>query len=218
MINSILEKTAIYANYVNYYYYYLITHPCILHFKQYITMSSSSLSSLTISDEPLINQLNNVYFAVEAKLNGCECAELVENCKKLYQRSKKVIEFAKEYQYNEIEANGYWTYIRLVIKFGKTILSTYHRGKSDEELLLSASHVLVTGIDLCEKFHEGSQADKDRDLRLPSNLMSPSSVDIIDLLKIFESLTPQLDVVYGNYCAFWVCENFIPKMIFIFII
>lgn len=216
IINSIIEKAAIYANY---YYDYFITHPCVLHFKQYITMSSSSLSSLTITDEPLINQLNDVYFAVEAKLNGCECAELVENCKKLYQGSKKVIEIAKEYQYNGIQANGYWTYIRLVIKFGKTILSTYHRGRTDEEALLSASHVLVTGLDLCEKFHQGSQVDKDNDPRLSPNLMSPSSVDIIDLLKVFESLTPQLDVVYGNYCAFWVCgKNFISKIIFIFII
>jgi len=91
-------------------------------------------------NESLLNQLNNVYTAVDAKLN--QSPEFAEICRELHSRTSRVAKFAKLYDYNpETEANGYWTYVRLTIKFGKLILGTYVRGKNCEDKFIPVSQV-----------------------------------------------------------------------------
>ncbi len=84
------------------------------------------------------NVFSDVFYAVNAKVSNN--AELVEICRDLHLRTVSVIKFAKLYDYNEqTEANGYWTFVRLVIKCGKFILN--ERGINWQKDIIPVSKV-----------------------------------------------------------------------------
>ncbi len=69
--------------------------------------------------------------------------------------------------------------------------------------------VLRTGLDLCERFHNDSQQKvdgitSDDSQKSEHNLFALAPEDFVDLLVLFGELAPQLDVIYGSYCAYWV--------------
>ncbi len=82
-----------------------------------MTLNLLSLSS----GEPLAAQLDQVFSDVDNRFSVM-CPELIDNCRYIQKKTHFVIDLAKKYDFRDIEANGYWTYVRLVVKFGKLSL------------------------------------------------------------------------------------------------
>ncbi|CAG2120537.1 unnamed protein product, partial [Medioppia subpectinata] len=144
-------------------------------------------------------QLDQVYDEVDTRLatsGDHRCVELAANCRQLRARTRAVLSAAKRYDYLDVEANGYWTYSRLVVRFGQLVVDS-----PDEHFgthLLPVSQVLLSGLDLCDQFMAQSP---------PEDLFVATADSFPELLRVFSSLQPQLDVVYGLYSSYWLCPS-----------
>ncbi len=101
-----------------------------------ISSTTSSVECIDSTEEPLLNQLNSVFIAVDIKLN--ENCELKTNCRELHSRTSRIIQFAKHYDYKTTEANGFRTFSKLVLKFGKLVLNS----TPNDSTLITVSHVI----------------------------------------------------------------------------
>ena len=144
------------------------------------------------TETSLKQQLDSIFPLIETRFRLL-CPNLADNCLIIYSNTSEVFSFAKRYDYcPEIEANGFWTFGRLIIKFAKIAL----KSNFDEwtEKMIPISQLLITGLDLCLEFHHNDSKD----------LFRTTSDRFPHLLRVFETMSPKLHVIYGHYCSYWV--------------
>lgn len=74
-------------------------------------------------ERQLESQLEEIF--TEIKRIHAEDCELLQCIEKAYEGCKLLLEIAPLYDYDrDHQANGYWTFAKLIIKFGKVILVT----------------------------------------------------------------------------------------------
>ncbi|XP_054154037.1 hormone-sensitive lipase-like [Oppia nitens] len=159
-----------------------------------ITTTEDSMLELT-TDTRLPEQLDTLFDTLDTRL-AVDCPELATVLHELRQGTDEVLTYVHEYDFRDVEANGFRSYVRLVLRF----LQVTHETR---DLRLMSTHllpvaiVLRTGLGLCKRFR-GTSDD---------NLFGSSADDFPYLLDVFAEMRPQLDVVYDAYANFWLCAS-----------
>ncbi|CAG2163652.1 unnamed protein product [Oppiella nova] len=153
-----------------------------------------TLSLAVDSNQSLSSQLDHVFAEVDARLVR-ESPDLAAVCRDLLPRTRRLVAAAKNYDFRDVEANGFWTFARLVLRFGHVVcVSPEHHLRAH---LLPVAKVLSAGLDLCDQFLASSSDD----------LFGTPPQHFPQLLRVFGDLQPHLDIVYGVYSSFWLCPS-----------
>lgn len=127
----------------------------------------------------------------------------------IHQLAPDVIAWAKDYDYKDTRANGYWTLIRIALKLAKLVVAKY-RGVRDPvvdhnlELLLDYSLIAVDVLKVLRKDSVENPNPADRSL----NLITSNNKYFIELFGLLLSIDDKMvAAMYGRYCGFWLCNQ-----------
>ena len=126
----------------------------------------------------------------------------------IHQLAPDVIAWAKEYDYNGIRANGYWSLIRIAVKLAKLVVDKYRGQASPEkvdhnlELLLDYALIAVDVLKVLRKDSVENTRNGQRSLTTSSNKY------FIELFGLLLSIDDKMvAAMYGRYCGFWLCNQ-----------
>ena len=90
--------------------------------------------------QPLQVHLNEIF--TEIKYIHSQDKELVQSVEQAHQGCIFLLKIAPLYDYHpSIQANGYWSFAKLIIKIGKIILVTSTENTSNREQIINVLHV-----------------------------------------------------------------------------
>ena len=127
----------------------------------------------------------------------------------IHQLAPEVIAWAKDYDYNGVRANGYWTLIRLAIKLARLVVEKYRGVRNpvvdqNLELLLDYSLIAVDVLKVLRKDSVENPNPTDGSL----NLVTSHNRLFIELFGLLLSLDDKMVAsMYGRYCGFWLCNQ-----------
>lgn len=158
-------------------------------------------------DDPEIDD-----FVKEVNQVATELYELLKDyphwCNKfliIHQIAPDVISWAKEYDYNGIRANGYWTLIKLAVKLARLVIEKYRNVKNpvlDENLELLLDYALIA-VDVLKVLRKDSIENPNKDNTC--NLITSDNKYFIELFGLLLSIDDKMvAAMYGRYCGFWL--------------
>ena len=154
---------------------------------------------------------------------AAELYELLEDhphlCNKFlvfHQLAPDVISWAKEYDYNGVRANGYWSLIRIAIKLAKLVIEKYRgirRPTVDHNLQLLLDYILIA-FDVLKVLRKDSVANATNGT--PS-LVTSHNRYFIELFGLLLSIDDKMvAAMYGRYCGYWLCnQSRLTSMLFV---
>lgn len=154
-------------------------------------------------------------FVKEINLVAAEIYELLKDhphwCNKfliIHQLAPDVVSWAKQYDFNGIRANGYWTLIRLALKLARTVIEKYRHVKNpvvDQNLELLLDYSLIA-VDVLKVLRKDSVENPNKDGSL--NLITSDNKYFIELFGLLLSIDDKMvAAMYGRYCGFWLCNQ-----------
>jgi hypothetical protein len=147
---------------------------------------------------------------LEIKLVSVELLELLKDypqwCDKyvhILQSAPEVIAWAKQYDYKEHRANGYWSLIKMAIKLGRVVIDKY-RGVQNPQVDHNLERLLdyaTIALKVLRVLREDSEANG-------NSLITSSQRQFVDLFSLLLSIDDEMvAAVYGRYCGFWLCDQ-----------
>ena len=156
-------------------------------------------------DDPEIDE-----FIKEINQVAAELYELLKDyphwCNKfliIHQIAPDVIAWAKEYDYNGIRANGYWTLIKIALKLARLVVDKYTNVKNpviDQNLELLLDYALIA-VDVIKVLRKDSIENPNADNTC--NLITSDNKYFIELFGLLLSIDEKMvAAMYGRYCKF----------------
>lgn len=161
-------------------------------------------------DDPEIDD-----FAREINQIAAELYDLLKDhphwCNKfliIHQIAPDIISWAKEYDYNGIRANGYWTLIKIALKLARLVLEKYRNVDKpviDHNLELLLDYALIA-VDVLKVLRKDSIENPNDDGT--RNLITSDNKYFIELFGLLLSIDDEMvAAMYGRYCGFWLCNQ-----------
>ena len=151
----------------------------------------------------------------EINLVAAELYELLKDypdwCNKfliIHQLAPEVVSWAKEYDFNGIRANGYWTLIKIALKLGRLAIDKYRNVKNpvfDHNLELLLDYALIA-IDVLKVLRKDSIENPNSDNSV--NLITSDNKYFIELFSLLLNIDDKMvAAMYGRYCGFWLSNQ-----------
>ena len=183
-------------------------------------LQQHSVSPVPDDEDPEIDE-----FVREINQVAAELYELLKDhphwCNKflvIHQLAPDVISWAKEYDYNGIRANGYWSLIRIAIKLAKLVIEKYRGEVSpasvDCNLELLLDYALIA-VDVLKVLRKDSVESNPRNGT--RSLITSNNKYFIELFGLLLSIDDKMvAAMYGRYCGFWLCnQSRLTSMLFV---
>lgn len=147
---------------------------------------------------------------IEIQVVSVELLELLKDypiwCDKymlILQAAPEVITWAKQYDYGNHRANGYWSLIKMAIKLGRLVLDKYRNVENpqvDHNLELLLDYAMIA-LKVLRVMREDSEKND-------FSLIASSQRQFVDLFSLLLSIDDEMvAAVYGRYCGFWLCDQ-----------
>ncbi|RWS12668.1 hormone-sensitive lipase-like protein [Dinothrombium tinctorium] len=135
--------------------------------------------------------------------------QLTNNLRELQKGAHELAVWALDYDHNNIQANGYWSALRIGTNLGRLLKEKYQAVREGRELppkeidetLILLSDYFAVALDVLKQLRDDSVANG---LELHT-----SSVEyFVDLFGILLTLDEKMVAsMYGKYCGFWLCPG-----------
>ena len=159
----------------------------------------------------LISSLERKFKVLESLLSPLKFKErrLRKNIQKLKVAAKAAITWAPNYDYNGIEANGYWSFARLIEKFLQLCVDSFckHNHRNYDPKLDLISSGLVKYIGVMELMRKSSQSDENSNIgdRLKLNISGFDTTMIF--IRHFTEMKKEQTALHAYYPNFWLCSS-----------
>lgn len=165
---------------------------------------------------PLITQLNETFACIHKTYLQDE--ELEQVITSVWKGGQFLLEIAPLYDYDaSTHANGYWSFAKLIIKFGKVMQIASSEDAFNREQAFHVLEILNTGLAICYKIRRKESYNNDElkedhlsikgvDLVEEGSLFA-SKLDIVDLLALIKSLKKQLSFFYAYFNSCWLSPS-----------
>ncbi|RWS02320.1 hormone-sensitive lipase-like isoform X2 [Dinothrombium tinctorium] len=134
--------------------------------------------------------------------------QLSNNCEKIRQSLPEIIEWAKESNFKNVQANGYWSFVKIVDKFIDLVENsiTNMNSKSIDPNLVKLSRFLLVYLDkVCE-----TREVVEIDFNFNTKKLFTSFPE--DQTKYFNEYIAgdhwaEVQTIYGHFNCFWLCRS-----------
>ncbi|RWS01910.1 hormone-sensitive lipase-like isoform X2, partial [Dinothrombium tinctorium] len=134
--------------------------------------------------------------------------ELRNNCETIRQSLPEIIEWAKESDFKDLQANGYWTYVKIVEKFIDLVEDSIRNENSKpfDHKLVKVSRVLLVYLDTVCKTREAAEIDFNFNTK---KLFAPFPEYLTKYFNDYfaEDHWSDVQTIYGHFSCFWLCRS-----------
>ncbi|KAI1286696.1 Hormone-sensitive lipase [Halotydeus destructor] len=161
----------------------------------------------------LIQSIDKKYKILEPSLSPLKFKDrrLRTNVQKLKRAAKAVAIFAGQYDYEGVEANGYWTFVRIVDKFTQVALDSFaqHGYRNYDKRLDTISNGLVKYSLMIEMLRKatGPHDDNENATEVKLKLSTDSFDTTLACLRQLVDMQYEQSVLHGYYPCFWLCPS-----------
>lgn len=171
--------------------------------KNDLKYSKNKLYKINETDHWLLQEINQLCGQINDTINGPQ--SFLDDIKDLRTVASELISIAPEYDYQDIQANGYWSWAHILKKYFKLVLLQHKLNPdfSPDQDLISLAKLGLIIADCLRKIRESSQKHSKNSGKL--NLFSQDLVLASELFAIYASIDIDLaKACYGKYICFWL--------------